>query len=71
MREDLLLIQAPTLYRLMALRNALVALKGPLADDPALHEGLHRRLFDEDIDSLQSEERIDALRVDIEQVPFG
>lgn len=55
----------------MALRNALVALKGPLADDPALHEGLHRRLFDEDIDSLQSEERIDALRVDVEQVPFG
>ncbi|WP_426132684.1 hypothetical protein [Pseudomonas sp. PWP3-1b2] len=71
MREDLLLIQAPTLYRLMALRNALVALKGPLADDPALHEGLHRRLFDEDIDSLQSEERIDALRVHVEQAPFG
>lgn len=49
-REDLLVIPGPTLYRLMSLRNALVALKGPLADDPAVLEGLHRRLFEDGIE---------------------
>ncbi|MEX5510898.1 MULTISPECIES: type VI secretion system contractile sheath small subunit [Pseudomonas] len=34
--------------RLMALRDALVALKGPLADDPRLREDLHERLFNEE-----------------------
>nr|WP_256593118.1 type VI secretion system contractile sheath small subunit [Pseudomonas sp. 2822-15] len=37
--------------RLMALRDALVALKGPLADDPALQENLQRQLFNEETDS--------------------
>ncbi|MGY2373089.1 hypothetical protein ACW9IB_01010 [Pseudomonas sp. SDO524_S393] len=34
--------------RLMGLRDALVALKGPLADDPRLQENLQKRLFDEE-----------------------
>lgn len=34
----------------MALRDALVALKGPLADDPALQENLQRQLFNEETD---------------------
>ncbi len=51
MPEDLLLIPAPRLDRLMALRDALVALKGPLADDPALRENLQRQLFNEEADS--------------------
>ncbi|WP_395607415.1 hypothetical protein [Pseudomonas sp. B22129] len=45
MREDLTGIPGPTLYRLMDLRNALVALKGPLADNPAFYDSLLRRLF--------------------------
>lgn len=49
MREDLTGIPGPTLYRLMDLRNALVALKGPLADNPAFCESLYRRvLMDEE-----------------------
>ena len=51
MPEDLLLIPAPRLDRLMALRDALVAMKGPLADDPALQENLQRQLFNEETDS--------------------
>lgn len=46
-REDLIGIPGPTLHRLMALRNALVALKGPLANDPALCESVHKRLFED------------------------
>nr|WP_269819802.1 type VI secretion system contractile sheath small subunit [Pseudomonas palleroniana] len=34
--------------RLMELRDALVALKGPLANDLALREGLQKRLFNEE-----------------------
>ena len=51
MPEDLLLIPTPKLDRLMALRDALVALKGPLADDPALQANLQRQLFNEEADS--------------------
>ncbi|MFL1493583.1 type VI secretion system contractile sheath small subunit [Pseudomonas antarctica] len=36
--------------RLMELRDALVALKGPLADDPALQENLQKHLFNEEAD---------------------
>nr|WP_256347296.1 MULTISPECIES: type VI secretion system contractile sheath small subunit [unclassified Pseudomonas] len=36
--------------RLMALRDALVALKGPLSNDPALQESLQRQLFSEEAD---------------------
>lgn len=35
----------------MALRDALVALKGPLADDPGLQENLQRQLFNEETDT--------------------
>lgn len=41
-------IPVPKLDRLMGLRDALVALKGPLADDPRLQENLQKRLFDEE-----------------------
>nr|WP_099235680.1 type VI secretion system contractile sheath small subunit [Pseudomonas sp. ICMP 460] len=37
----------PRLDRLRTLRNALVALKGPLANDPALQANLQRHLFNE------------------------
>ncbi|MFL1390890.1 hypothetical protein ACI77F_24805 [Pseudomonas tritici] len=36
------------LDRLMGLRDALVALKGPLASEPGLQENLHRRFLDEE-----------------------
>lgn len=52
MREDTLAVAAPRLDRLMGLRDALVALKGPLADEPGMQENLHKRLFNEELDSL-------------------
>lgn len=48
MREELLNVPLPRLDRLMALRDALVALKGPLAEDPKLRENLQERLFNEE-----------------------
>jgi len=51
-REDRLAVAAPRLDRLMGLRDALVALKGPLADEPGMQENLHKRLFYEELDSL-------------------
>jgi type VI secretion system protein ImpB len=48
MREELLNVALPRLDRLMGLRDALVALKGPLADDPKLREDLEDRLFNEE-----------------------
>ena len=51
MPEDLLLMPAPRLDRLMELRDALVALKGPLADNTALQANLQRQLFNEEIDT--------------------
>lgn len=50
MQEDLLFIPPPRLDRLMALRDALVALKGPLSNDPVLQESLQRQLFSEEAD---------------------
>lgn len=44
-------VAVPKLDRLMGLRDALVALKGPLADDCALRENLHKRLFNEEADN--------------------
>ncbi|OIN46304.1 hypothetical protein BLL37_15680 [Pseudomonas azotoformans] len=41
-------IPLPPLDRLMGLRDALVALKGPLASEPGLQENLRKRLFDEE-----------------------
>ncbi|WP_279646888.1 type VI secretion system contractile sheath small subunit [Pseudomonas cyclaminis] len=37
--------------RLMALRNALVALKGPLAGEPGMQENLQKQLFNEEADN--------------------
>ncbi|MEX5591265.1 hypothetical protein [Pseudomonas orientalis] len=33
------------------MRDALVALKGPLADEPGMQENLQKRLFNEEVDS--------------------
>ncbi|AZF26949.1 hypothetical protein C4J89_2809 [Pseudomonas sp. R4-35-07] len=52
MREDRLSVAAPRLDRLRGLRDALVALKGPLADEPGLQANLQKRLFNEEVDSL-------------------
>lgn len=41
----------PRLDRLMGLRDALVALKGPLANEPGLQEGLQRRWLNEEVDN--------------------
>ncbi len=51
MREDRLAVAAPRLDRLRGLRDALVALKGPLADEPGMQENLQKRLFNEEVDS--------------------
>jgi type VI secretion system protein ImpB len=44
-------LSTPPLDRLMSLRNALVALKGPLAGDPGLQENLQKQLFNEETDN--------------------
>ncbi|WP_460164774.1 type VI secretion system contractile sheath small subunit [Pseudomonas sp. S1_G07] len=41
-------LAVPPLDRLMRLRDALVALKGPLVSDAGLQENLRRRLFNEE-----------------------
>ncbi len=51
MPEDLLLMPEPRLDRLMELRDALVALKGPLVKDLALQRNLQRHLFNEETDT--------------------
>lgn len=43
-------VPAPQLGRLMELRDALVALNGPLADDPELRENVHKLLFNAETD---------------------
>ncbi|MFC6338700.1 hypothetical protein [Pseudomonas karstica] len=43
-------VSIPDLYRLMELRDALVALKGPLANDPGWRASAHRLLFNADTD---------------------
>jgi type VI secretion system protein ImpB len=43
-------LPTPPLDRLMALRNALVALKGPLAGEPGMQENLQKQLFSEETD---------------------
>ncbi|MGA9705693.1 type VI secretion system contractile sheath small subunit [Pseudomonas sp.] len=43
-------LPVPPLHRLMQLRNALVALKGPLGTDPSLQANLHSRLFNAETD---------------------
>lgn len=43
-------IPVPNLDRLMELRDALVALKGPLASDPGLCKNLQKLLFNAETD---------------------
>ncbi len=40
----------PPLHRLMQLRNALVALNGPLGSDPGLQANLRKHLFNAETD---------------------
>ena len=42
-------IPIPRLERLMELRNALVALKGPLSNDPKVRENLQERLLSDEL----------------------
>ena len=71
MREDLLLIPVPKLDRLMGLRDALVALKGPLADDPVLQENLQKHLFNEEIDRHVLGHLCSAFTHEARLIPFG
>lgn len=48
MSDDSLLIPGPRLDGFMELRDAVVALNGPLADDPVVQENLQRQLFNEE-----------------------
>ncbi|MGY2293714.1 type VI secretion system contractile sheath small subunit, partial [Pseudomonas sp. SDO528_S397] len=41
-------IPVPKLDRLMELRDAVVALNGPLANDPGLRENVHNLLFNDE-----------------------
>jgi type VI secretion system protein ImpB len=41
----------PPLDRLMTLRNALVALKGPLASEPGVQENLRRHVFNQETEN--------------------
>ncbi len=50
MREELFNVPLPRLDRLMELRDALVALKGPLANDRQFQENLQKHLFNEETD---------------------
>lgn len=43
-------VPVPPLDRLMELRDALVALNGPLADDPELRENVQKLLFNAETD---------------------
>lgn len=43
-------LPVPPLERLMELRDALVALKGPLASDTGLQAHLRKRLFNDETD---------------------
>lgn len=42
-----------TLDRLMGLRDVLVALNGPLANDPRFRENLHKHLFNDKANSVE------------------
>ncbi|MFO2463410.1 type VI secretion system contractile sheath small subunit [Pseudomonas sp. 15FMM2] len=46
-------IPVPPLDRLMELRDALVALKGPLANDPLVRENVHKLLV-----NAENQERV-------------
>ncbi|SDS88576.1 hypothetical protein SAMN04490205_3968 [Pseudomonas trivialis] len=69
--DDSLLIPPPRLDGLMELRDAVVALNGPLADDPAVQENLQRQLFNEERETRVLG-RISAVSAQkTRQIPFG
>ncbi|MET4715782.1 putative component of type VI protein secretion system [Pseudomonas sp. PvP125] len=71
MSDDFLLVAVPRLDGLMELRDAVVALNGPLAEDPAVQENLHRQLFNEER-RTRVLGRISAVSAqDTRQIPFG
>lgn len=71
MSDDSLLIPGPRLDGLMELRDAVVALNGPLADDPAVQENLQRQLFNEER-RTRVLGRISAVSAQkTRQIPFG
>ncbi|UVL11603.1 type VI secretion system contractile sheath small subunit [Pseudomonas rhodesiae] len=55
----------------MELRDALVALKGPLGSEPALQENLRRRLFSEEADDRVLGKINTPLPSVICSIPFG
>lgn len=64
-------IPVPRLDRLMELRDALVALKGPLASDPGLQANLLNRMFNEETHNrVLGELNIPVTSV-ICSIPFG
>lgn len=64
-------LPVPPLDRLMELRDALVALKGPLGSEPALQENLRRRLFSEEADDRVLGKINTPLPSVICSIPFG
>lgn len=71
MRDDRVTLPLPALERLMGLRDALVALKGPLADDPELRENLQKHLFNEETDCrVLGKVNIPDMQ-GVRQIPFG
>ncbi|WP_431607614.1 type VI secretion system contractile sheath small subunit [Pseudomonas rhodesiae] len=64
-------LPVPPLDRLMELRDALVALKGPLASETALQEDVRRRLFNEEADTRVLGEINTPLPSVICSIPFG
>lgn len=64
-------IPVPRLDGLMELRDALVALKGPLASDPGLQANLLNRMFNEETHNrVLGELNIPVTSV-ISSIPFG
>ncbi|MGY4638503.1 putative component of type VI protein secretion system [Pseudomonas sp. TE24901] len=71
MGDERVTLPVPSLDRLMGLRDALVALKGPLADDPELRENLQKHLFNEETDRrVLGKVNIPTLH-SVRLIPFG
>ena len=53
-------VPVPQLNKLRALRDALVALKGPLAEKPGLRESIERDFFNDEIDDQMLGKRVSS-----------
>lgn len=69
--DDSWVTAAPRLDRLMSLRDALVALKGPLADNAMLQRNLQRQLFNEASDTRVLGRIGNPLAEQARRIPFG